>query len=732
MTEHSQFNALAPATPFGKTDMTIISQPHFSPMTAGPLALSCDYEVQAIRLAEADRILIDEVDYKLLSTSTIGHVLHRVDNPGVVEEFTHEQLDDLLHEGRLVVRRRYDNAGSAIARLRANGSFLSDLSDDEQEHVVTYAEAFHYFLSGEARGEYSRSDKGIGRFINDYDAHQRERTPSRAGRKVETFDLGSPSTIRRRLRLFEACGYDPRSLIKAYGRGGNRAPRISANADAMLRKHARLYLSSNKPSMAEIWRDMRDEFKVAYPGEPVPGRSALERRIHALDKFKTMAAREGESVARKHFYYHREHFGASRPLEIVMIDEAKLNLKAFLEEQHVWEGLHPKLKEGITHRRFMVAKAMDLYSRSILAIVVVSSSSTESALATLRMIMEDKTALAQNLGCKSGWPMVGRPELILVDSGTNYRSNAFRAACLDAQIAVMIAPAGVPQLRAPLERSFRTDNSLFVKKVPGGQTFESVDEKGEYVTEETIAGTIDEIAQMYVRYVVDVHHHTPHAGLGGDSPINVYRKGVKQWGVVPAPSHHELRHICSVKTSRKLSKSGVKVLGLNYTSPELHALFRRHGAVNVEIRVDTRNLGAVSVRFPDGYRTVPCMIDGFEGIDAKSWQLCQEQLRRDNAAIAAMSQAIVTEAMRDMRAEAENMIERQKIARRRLIDPIMSVDNFKKLDEDLMRFEIANPDDSYDLLGLPIDADDSIAEAMDSDPLPLSSFGNDDGDFFEE
>ncbi|ODT67018.1 MAG: hypothetical protein ABS75_25915 [Pelagibacterium sp. SCN 63-23] len=709
--------------------MTFVSQPQFSPMTSGPLALPCTYDVQAIRLGDADRILIDEVDYKLLSSTNIGHVLHRVDNPGVVEEFTHEQLDDLMNEGRLVIRRRYDDAGAAIARLKANGAFLSDLPDDGQSQIITYADAFHFFLRGEAQGLYSRSDAGIKRFTRAFRLHEMELETERAGQKVSNTKLGSPSTIRRRLRLFEACGYDPRSLIKAYGRGGSRAPKISANADALLRKHARRYLSSNKPSMAKIWRDMRDEFKVELPDEPVPGRSALERRIQALDKFKTMAAREGESAARKQFYHHREHFGASRPLEIVMIDEADLNIKGFLEEQYVWEQLHPKLKEGITHRRFKIGKAMDLYSRAVLATVVISSSSTESALATLRMIMEDKAALAQSLGCRSAWPMSGRPELILVDSGMNYRSNAFRAACLDAQIAVMIAPAGVPQLRGALERSFRTDNTQFVKEIPGGMTFESVDEKGDYITEESIAATIDELAQLYVRWIVDVYHNTPHAGLGGDTPINVFRKGVRQWGIIPPPSQHELRHICSVKRKQKLGKSGVRVLGLNYTSSELHAHFRRYGGIDVEVRVDTRNLGAVSVRFPDGYRTVPCMIEGFEGIDARSWQLCQERLRRDNAVIAAMSSGIVAAAMRDIRAEAETMIERQKIARRRLIDPIMSADDFNRLDEDLSRFQIADPDDSYDLLGLPIDAFDG---ETDADQDAVIAEGGTEDDFFEE
>lgn len=728
MTEMSS----SPNTPenlSGKTAMNFVNQPNFSPLTAGPMAVQCSYDVQVIRLGDADRILIDEVDYKWLSTSALGHILHRVDNPKVVEDLTHEHLDHLLNEGRLIVRRRFDDAGAAMARLHANGALMSDLSDDEQQFIVTYAEAFHFFLSGEAQGKFSRSDTGIDRFCKAFEIFQLEQQPRKARAKRETLDLGSPSTIRRRLRLFEACGYDPRSLIRAYGRGGSRAPKVSANADAMMRTYAMRYLSSNKPSMAKIWREMRDDFKVAYPGEDVPGRSALERRIHQIDKFRTMAAREGENKARKHFYHHRENFGASRPLEIVMIDEADLNLKGFLEEQHIWESLHPKLKEGVTHRSFKLGKALDVFSRCVVAAVCVSSSSTESAIATLRMIMEDKTELAQSLGAQSPWMMFGRPELILVDSGTNYRSHKFRSACLDAQIAVMIAPAGVPQLRAPLERSFRTDNTLFVKEVPGGQMFESVDERGEYVTEESIAATIDELVQLYVRYIVDVYHNSPHAGLGGDTPLNVWRKGVRQWGVIPAPTQHELRHICSVKCEPTLGKSGVRVLGLNYTSPELHAHFRRHGEIDVEVRVDTRNLGAVSVRFPDGYRTVPCVIEGFEGVDAKSWQLCQERIRRDNAVIHASTSEIVAKAMADIRAEGAMMIERQKIARRRLIDPIMSADDFKRLDEDLSRFEIADPDDSYDILGLPIDAFDG-QDHVDEDGV-ISSTGAAD-DFFEE
>jgi putative transposase len=653
-----------------------------------PLPVPVQQSIFKMRIDSTTGVHIDEHDYVKHKKLPSGYLLRRLDLPDIIEEFTFEELSDLLAAGRLSVTQNYHSTWSAAGRLNSNDTYLSDLPDARQTAWADRLEIVEAFILAERDGTYSRSDASLKKFTKDLLLGKIESAEGRFGQKLDVDNPPSPTSIRRWLRRFEACEHDPSALIDGYGRSGNRDARLHPAAAELMGTFVAKYQSNLKPSMASIYRDMRAEFRQHHPSLTVPSRNTFERAIKKLDPFELLAAREGEAVARRKLYAVRDRVDVTRPLQRVEMDEQMIPLQAMLVERGKWNTLPEELKAGITHSRMWCSKIIDCWSRGVLGFVITSAPSSDSALATLRMALEDKTALAAALGCTSPWDMFGLPELIVTDSGANFRSKKFRAAVLDLGSSIMIAPAGLPQMRGMVERSFRTDTDRFYSKFPG-RAFKDVVEKGEYDSEANITVTVMELAKLMFRYFVDVYHNTPHAGLGGDTPMNRWRTGVERFGVLPPPPRDVIRHIFSTVVECRVGNRGVRIAGLFYQSKVLQKARRSIRDKYVLVRVDTEDLGAVSVKTNEGWITVPCSTTGFDGVTLFHWQQTQADLRRRYASVAALSEEIVNKALLDMSSEIERLRIESHVP-----SPIMSSESFVTFNRDLERgFDMVRPED---------------------------------------
>jgi putative transposase len=641
-----------------------------------------------IRIDATTGVHIDDIDYVRHRKTDDGYLLRRLDMPEIVEEFTFDELSSLLETERLTVTHNYHSSKSATGRLNSGGDYLSDLPDNRQTKWSDRLEIVEDFLRAEAAGKYSRSDNSLRTFMKDWFARKVESATGRFGQSLEVKSPPSPTAIRRWVRKFEACDHDPASLIDGYGRSGNRDARLQPEAAARMGEWVEKYQSNLKPSMKSLYREMRADFQTNARGLSIPSRNTFERAIKRLDPFHVLAARDGEAVARKKLYAVRDRVDVTRPLQRVEMDEQLIPLQTMMIERGVWDTLPDKLKAGISHDRYWCSKIIDVYSRVVLGFVITPAPSAASALATLKMALEDKTSLAVALGCKSPWDMFGLPELIVTDSGRNFTSKAFRAAVLDLGCSIMIAPAGMPQMRGTVERSFRTDTQLFYSRFPG-RTFQDVVEKGEYQPEENIVVSIMELARLMVRYFVDIYHNTPHSGLAGDTPLNRWRTGVEQFGVLPAPPFDVRRHILSTVVQCRIGNLGVRVAGLRYQSKALQEARRTFRDKPVLVRVDTDDLGHISVKTESGWITVPCSTTGFDGISLDHWRQSQADLRQKHASVAALSEEIVARALIETREQIDALRIESKVP-----SPIMSSEDFVKIDRDLARgFDMVRPED---------------------------------------
>jgi hypothetical protein len=95
------------------------------------------------------------------------------------------------------------------------------------------------------------------------------------------------------------------------------------------------------------------------------------------------------------------------------------------------------------------------------------------------------------------------------------------------------------------------------------------------------------------------------------------------------------RSALGIAVTRKITNKGIRILG-NYYRPLLEAGELGHEFLhsrnrNVTVRVDTDNLGAVSVQIAGKFVDIPCSDLGMEGVSAADWIATGNALRRKHS-----------------------------------------------------------------------------------------------------
>lgn len=630
------------------------------------------------------------VEYVAKSSDELGHVLRRVDNPDLCEAFTHEEFHRLRQEKKLSIVRNHFRSSTATIRMAGPEVLLSELSPRRRERVLAGKAICDVFLRAEAAGEVSRSDAVMKVFIRKYVADLVAKAIEEGrcgGDDILVKRPPSPTALRRWLRRYEACAFNPMALRDGYGRSGNRTPKIESEERAIMREIALEYASRLKPTKASLYLRLKSEIeerskeRAATGQRPLrtPSRAAFERVVASLDPFLVYAGREGEAAARKKFFIVRGGLDVSYPLERVEMDEWRIPLQTILEDAKVWARLPPEQKALVTRRRLCLAVAIDAFTRCVLAALIVDDPSGSSAVSIIEMAVNDKARYAEAAGCQTPWDMAGIMDTVTADNGTSNAALETRTAVADLGAEMLFPPAGTPQNRARIERFFRTIHDQLVALFHG-RSFENIVVKGDYESEANAVIDPDELGRVIVRWIVDVYHNTPHAGLGGETPRNCWLRTTKLHPVVPAPDEDINRHIFGLAVERRITNSGIRVLGLNYQSEPLQRLRRDARQKPVLVRIDRADLGYVSVRTKDGWLTVACQKAGFDGVSVPEWLAAQKAMRREHANMAKLSEEIVFKALRDIRKFSDGATERAGIA-----SPIMTSTDIDRFERGLFR-----------------------------------------------
>ncbi len=378
---------------------------------------------------------------------------------------------------------------------------------------------------------------------------------------------------------------------------------------------------------------------AALPLLRVPDIDTFSARIRKLPRSYVDLGRYGTDYATAKYRSIMSGIDLLRPLEQIQLDECWIDLQTLLIQAEEWEKLTLKEKKRVARVRLYVTAAKDVATKCIVGMRIHHTSpNTASAVSTLEMVTRDKTELAKSIGCETPWDQHGVFGEVSLDSATWNASNEVRIAVNDMGGTLFQPKSGDAAARGTLERWFRSLNRQALHFFTG-RTWGSPAEKGDYDAEGETSVVFHQAAELLVRFVVDVFHNTPHHGLNGETPRQAWERLNKFYKPAPPLSSRVRRGIFGITVHRKVSRSGIRVLGIQYSSSKLQKLFRDDD-LEVEVRIDRYDLGAISVRHPQGWLTVPAVHDDLIGMSIWKWLAFNDRLRLTNRKNAEVQKAV--------------------------------------------------------------------------------------------
>lgn len=588
-----------------------------------------------------DRIVIEDRPYRPAQDgrNEVGWLLEMDDGSGRCHQFSHEQLSRLGSRGRIRVER--DHFAPEVQRRglpdRAMIAEMPKPASARLSRRDAYVEAFRQM---EAEGLIKRTDAAI--------LANRDRLTSLAIRMMDRLIGGtatppsqdmrnfpSPRTLRSWIKARQSFGLQ--GLMDGMHRRGNRFHLGSPEAIALLVRGAREYASTACPTMRTVYQKVQSSFEAenekraaaGHPPLPVPSYTTVRREIHKLDPYVVALEREGQEAARKKFMPVGEGLNVLYPLARVEIDENVVDVMTQMKANGILDFLTGEEKRALgldgTKARWFVTVAIDAATRCILGIVFSRAAKEAASLKVLQMILKDKGQWRDAAARLGPWDMHGVPMTIVSDNGSAFVSEKFRRACADLGITTLRAPAGFPEMRGRIERFFQTLNVGLLNRLPG-YTFGSVEKKGDADPASRAVLSFDDLAFCMVRWIVDAYHNTPHGGLGGETPLQCWRRLTARYGVQAPPDMARQRAIFGQRISRKLTREGVTVLGLKYHSTALAELLMRRESRDVEVCWHPDDIGQVTIHAGKEQFEACTVQPGFEGVSAQKWISVRRQL----------------------------------------------------------------------------------------------------------
>lgn len=390
-----------------------------------------------------------------------------------------------------------------------------------------------------------------------------KRVASRVADELGTVKVPSWHTIWRWVKAVEAtkCLTALRNAPKT-GRITNKDQRAIFNEVIDT-----VYLTEQKLQKKEVYLGILDTYMRLNKGVPLhakktpPSKATVYRWIDELNYSVVHYKREGK---RAHQKFKREVTGrlhVEQILERHEIDHTPLDLLLVCD------------RTGLVLGRPWLTLVIDRYSRMIAGFYVgFNSPSAWSVMAAMKMaILPKENYMLMYPNVRNKWPAKGAPSLIALDNGMDLHADAVKHFADEAQIILSFMPAGMPELKGAVERLFRTVSQDLLKKLPG-TVFNSVEERGDYESEKLASLTLSEFVEIFVKWVVDDYHQTPHEGLKGKTPQQVWNENEKRV-VMSYPAFPKQMDLMSGKTEmRSVFHYGISHENIKYNSSELNFL----------------------------------------------------------------------------------------------------------------------------------------------------------------
>ncbi|MEP3342953.1 MAG: Mu transposase C-terminal domain-containing protein [Hyphomicrobiales bacterium] len=577
--------------------------------------------------------------------------------------FTQDQLMDLIKSERLEHQRRGLSKGKVVAHASLGAQNFTDFSSRAVAKALwrqKWCEAFdRLYRDGQVKKSYSSVNSLIPEMAREVNALeetvQAGGVQAQAGRLVTSRKPPCPKSLLSWHKKYLMAERDPKILLLGSHRSGNSIPRFCLDARSLLQECVQKYLDLKRPSKMQIVRQSQETFRLhnlvlERKGEPqlsVPSRAEIYREINRLRPFDVCAARHGVDHARRRYALFENGNDVQYPLERVEIDEWKVDLRTVATRSGIWKSLSKQEQAKFPRERRWLYVAIDCATRCVVGLKVASIPSAQEAIWTLDQVTRDKSVIAKAVGAAQAWEQFGGLEVVATDNGASYANEEFEAAVSDAGGVAHRPPAGLPHLRAMVERVFGTFATELMPHLPG-RTYANSKERGDADPRKSAVLTDDFLTALLVRYVVDVYHLRAHEGLGGHSPANRWKTLAKKYGVMVPPTPNARRAAFGDRLERTIRGNGIRIAGVYYKCAELEEAFLGATERKVQVRMDTADIGCVSVKIGSDWFPAKSVLDGFDGVSLQAWTAKKRALEMSARQAVELDQPTVDKALSDI------------------------------------------------------------------------------------
>lgn len=611
------------------------------------------------RISEVDCIVIDQVQHMLESQTDEGIVLRPCDGSQARREFSYDALIKLLSQPHVEYRRGYFASAQAARRLRNDQQYLSTLPVAVQDKLLwkeSYCRAFKILQSqGRVVRTLSSIDRAmpeLSQMVNTLeDERQKQHGKKPVGSEIILRRPPGTNTLRSWIRLYDRNGQNALALLRKRRSDTTYSRKFSVEVEQLLAECVNDYLALDRPSQLKIIERTKSRFervnsgRIAIGEKPLlqPSARSISRRIRALDPFQVYAARYGFDAAKRHFGLYEDGIKASYPMERIEMDEWNVDVISLFGKAGALDANDREQRRRYDIGRRWIYVAIDCATRCVVSFLLVDNPAAEQAVRALEFATKDKTSIAEAARCRSSWHYHGGIGSIVTDQGSAFTSIGFRTAVTDLGSTYEAPPAGVPKLRSTVERIFGTFGGQLAGYL-SGRTFSTPEARGDYPSEKLAALTDDELAEIFVTFIVDVYHNTPHVGLKDETPANAWKRLSAERYVTAPPDATTQRAVFGIPVERDLGRHGVRVHGINYSCPELQDALLRGRLRQIPVRVDPDDISAVTVDVDGKYVTAQAVTGSVEGLSLAAWQDIVFNLRAKHGKEAQLTEGIVREA----------------------------------------------------------------------------------------
>jgi putative transposase len=469
-------------------------------------------------------------------------------------------------------------------------------------------------------------------------ATERYKLLGRAGAETGSVSLRTARRWREEFRKAEALyGHGFIGLIPQWNRSGNRLPRISQAAEALLEKYIMQYYETLKQQpMTTVYALLEREAEAHHI--PVPSYRTFSRRVKERPRQQQVLKRQGPRAAAQAepFYWEREQTTprhADRPWELVHLDHTELDLELV------------SARTGRPLGRPWATFMTDAFSRRLLVVYLTfDPPSYRSCMMALRECV---------------WRYGRFPQTLIVDGGPDFRSVYFEALLAYYSCTKASRPWAKPRYGSVVERLFGTANTQFVHTLTGNtqitkhvpQVTKSVDPKQHAIW------TLGELYRYLTMWAYDVYDMTPHPALDM-APREAFQRGLAQSGARThcAIDYDDTFRFFSLPTTPKGTAlvepgRGIKINYIYYWSDEFRpASIER---TQLPVRYDPFDI-SVAYAFLQG-RWIPCISEyylQFKGHSERELRLATTELRK-RLQEQAKNQAVTAKRLGEFLASAE-------------------------------------------------------------------------------